>query len=397
MGWLNNILTQKVETKESQVVSMIAGDQLGRPVWTPRNYEKLTQEGFQKNPIIFRAVSMISKGVASIDWKVKSDQHTLDEHPLLTLWSKPNPNQASSSFMEALVGYLLLSGNAYVEIVHDDHGVPLEMYLLRPDRVKIIPGAYGVPGAYEYTVGNKSRVIRVDQLDGRSPILHIKTFNPLNDWYGMSPIEAAAYAIDQHNEVSGHNLSLLQNGARPSGGLIFRGGNLTPAQRDRLRSDLENYYSRSANAGRPFVLEGDFEWKEMGMSPKDLDFIEGKYLSAREIAQAYGVPSILVGVPGDATFANYKEARLHLWEDTILPIVDMLRGAFNQSVVPLFDDAAEGLMLDFDAESIPALAPKREAAWSKIANADFLTLNEKRKAVGYPPVEGGDSLPQSDR
>lgn len=137
------------------------------------------------------------------------------------------------------------------------------------------------------------------------------------------------------------------------------------------------------------VVEGNCEWREMGLSPKDLDFIEGKNMSAREIAQAFGVPPMLVGVPGDATFANYKEARFHLWEDTILPLLEYIVAEFNLWLVPFFGD---NLRLGYDTDSIPALAPRREAAWAKITNADFLTINEKRQAVGYGPIEGGDFL-----
>jgi HK97 family phage portal protein len=202
----------------------------------------------------------------------------------------------------------------------------------------------------------------------------------------MSPIEVAAHAIDQHNAVAGHNLALLQNGGRPTGALQVNPQDqdiLTEEQRTRLREELQKAHEGSRNAGRIMILEGDIQWKEMGLSPKDLDFIEGKNLSAREIAQVYGVPPMLVGVPGDATFANYKEARYHLWEDTILPHMEMIKGELNHWLAPLF---GENLTLDYDTDSIPALAPKREALWAKLENASFLTMNEKRELVGYPPV-----------
>jgi len=215
----------------------------------------------------------------------------------------------------------------------------------------------------------------------------------LNDWYGMSPIEAAACSIDQHNTVASHNLALLQNGGRPSGALMVgrhdRSLNLTDEQRQELREDVRALYQGNDNAGRILVLEGDFEWQEMGLSPRDLDFIEGKSLTAREIAQAYGVPPMLVGVRGDATFSNYREARFHLWEDTILPFLDYFTDELNRWLAPQFEP---GLRLTHDVDRIPALAQRREEAWSKIANASFLTLNEKRHAVGYVPVPNGDQI-----
>jgi HK97 family phage portal protein len=289
--------------------------------------------------------------------------------------------------MEAIVGHLLLAGNDYIEATLNHDGCPCELYSLRPDRMKIIPGSGGIPTGYEYSVAGQRKVLQCNPITGRSWVLHLKTFNPLNDWYGMSPIEAAAQSIDQHNAVAGHNLALLQNGGRPSGGLIVRptphSRGMSQEQRDSLRHDLREAYAGHKNAGQILILEGDCEWREMGLSPKDLDFTEGKNLSAREIAQAYGVPPMLVGVPGDATFANYKEARYHLWEDTVIPLLEFIVAELNRWLAPAFE---EGLRIAFDTDGIPALAPRREAVWAKIAAADFLTINEKRQAVGYGPL-----------
>lgn len=381
---------QKVEEKQSQVAPLIAAQSYGKPVWTPRRYDKLSEEGYQKNVIVYRCVSLISQGIGSVPWVLKHKGEILSHHPLQKLIHAPNPAQALSRFMEALSAYLLLSGNAYVEMV-EIAGEPVELHLLRPDRMRVIPGQQGLPEAYEYRVGGFSRRIPVDPLNGASRILHLKTFHPLNDWYGMSPLEAAAQSIDQHNAVSGHNLSLLQNGARPSGVLMMPHGILSREQREALAADLKDFYSGTSNAGKAFVLEGDWEWRELSINPKDLDFVAGKYLSAREIAQAFGVSSMLVGVPGDATFSNYREARYHLWEDTILPLLESIKTELNRWLIPSFDEMGQ-LELTYDTDSISALTPRREAHWNKIANANFLTLNEKRQAIGYPPIEGGEAI-----
>lgn len=389
--WLHKIL-QVHEKKSSITAPLFAAYNVHRPLWTPRQYDTLAEEGYQKNIIVYRCVSLIARGISSVPWHLYKGEKRFESHPLLTLLHNPNPQQSLACFMEAMASYLLLAGNVYIEAVIPQNE-PLELYLLRPDRVRIIPGTSGTPEAFEYTLGERKAKIPVDTLNGRSRILHIKSFNPLNDWYGMSPIEAAAHAIDQHNAVASHNLSLLQNGGRPSGALKFRPGHyghiLSEEQRQNLRQELKDVVEGTNNSGRTMIIEGDFEWQEMGLSPKDLDFIEGKYLSAREIAQVYGVPPMLVGVPGDATFSNYKEARYHLWEDTLLPHLERIKSEFTHWLCPFFE---KGLTLSYDTDSIPALAPKREMLWSKIEQASFLTINEKRGLVGYPPIPSGDRL-----
>lgn len=367
---------------------------VGQPIWTPRRYDALTAEGYQKNVIVYRCVNLIARGAASVPWRLYRKEEELLNHPLLDLLHYPSSRQAGSAFIESILAYLLLAGNSYIEVVRGFENRPAELHPLRPDRITIIPGRNGLPQGYEYAVNGARRVLRSELFNHRSNVLHLKLFHPLNDWYGMSPIEAAACSIDQHNAVSGHNLALLQNGGRPSGALILgrgqeRGYTLNQEQREDLRQDLKSLYEGERNAGRILVLEGDFEWKEMGLSPKDLDFIHGKNLSAREISQAYGVPPMLVGVSGDATFSNYREARFHLWEDTILPLLDYLTDEFNLSLAPQFE---RDLRLSYDIDKIPALAQRREEAWAKIANAHFLTINEKRRAVGYAPLPDGDTL-----
>lgn len=379
--------------KESHVGSLIACNTVGKPVWTPKSYDRLSEEGYKKNVIVYRAVNLISRGIASVPWRLYLKEKELKEHPLLSLLHAPSPREAGSCFMESVVSYLLLSGNAYIESVLSPNGHPQELHPLRPDRVKVIPGKGGLVTGYDYTVNGRTQRLKAQHFKGGDRLLHLKLFNPLNDWYGMSPIEAAACSIDQHNTVAGHNLALLQNGGRPSGALVVGHGSddipMTEEQRHDLRSSLKDLYEGSKNAGRVLVLEGDFKWEEMGLSPRDLDFVEGKKMSAREISQAYGVPPMLVGVPGDATFSNYREARYHLWEDTILPLLDHIIDEFNTWLAPQF---GSGLKLDYDIDAIPALAPRREEAWSKFSKANFLTVNEKRQAMGYPPLSNGDTL-----
>ncbi|MDE5057785.1 phage portal protein [Wolbachia endosymbiont of Drosophila bocki] len=248
---------------------------------------------------------------------------------------------------------------------------------------------------YRYTINNNSYDFKVDKLTGCSAVLHLKTFNPLNDWYGLSPIEAAAYSIDQHNQAGAWNQAMLQNGARPSGAIVVKsakdgsGGNLSQEQYQRLKAQINDHYSGSINAGRPILLEGGLEWKEMSLSPRDMDFIESKHSSARDIALAFGVPPQLLGIPGDNTYSNLVEAHLSLWGQTVLPTLENIICHLNSWLIPRF---GEDLCLSYDKDAIEILMEKRQKLWKYVENASFMTLNEKREAFGLPPLPGGDEL-----
>ena len=285
--------------------------------------------------------------------------------------------------------------------VGGDNTPPTELYNLRPDRIQIRTGQRAMPQSYDYMIGGRIvESYEVDQATGNSKIKHIKMFNPLDDYYGMSPIQASSVDIDQHNLANKHNVNLLQNGARPSGAVVFKpkdetGGNvqLSDNQRSQLQSDINSRFSGTGNAGRPMLLEGDFDWKEMGLSPKDMDFIQLKNMSAKDIALVYGVPSQLIGIPDAQTYSNFAEAKLALYNETIIPLLDKVQGDLNEWLAPQFND--ESLELRYDIDSIPAMAEQRRRVFESVTTGvkdGILTRNEAREQLGYEPIDGADSL-----
>jgi HK97 family phage portal protein len=289
-------------------------------------------------------------------------------------------------------GFYLVSGNSYIEGVYAQASQPpKELYTLRPDRMSVIAGENG-PAGYEYKVAGVSRKWVGDE---KSYIRHIKTFHPTDDWYGLSPIEAAAFDIDVHNATLEWNKALLDNRAQPSGALSYKPTRdtdpsfLDDAKYARLKQELDSHIGSSGNAGRPLLLEGGLEWQSMSFSPQDMDYINSKNTTARDIAMAYGVPAQLLGIPGDNTYNNMGEARVALWEQTVLPLAYLLRDELNAWLAPQFGPE---YYITIDEDAILALAPRRAAKWQQLQSADFLTTNEKREALGYEPVAGGDQV-----
>jgi HK97 family phage portal protein len=386
---------RRVERKASKAGRLIATQVLGQPVWTPRQYDELAKESYTVNAVAFRAIAEIAKCAGSVPFalfegKGKS-RRQIDKHPLLDLLTRPNPMQSRAAFMQAIVGFFLISGNSYIERVGPFRGPPKELWPKRPDRMIVKAGKSGTPDAYIFKVGSGEVVWPVNALTRDSAILHIKSFHPLNDWYGMSPVEAAAFAVDQHNEAGKWNMRLLQNSARPSGAFIVdpkAAVGLDDQQYQRLKQEIL-LHTGPDNAGEPFLLEGGVDWREMGLKPIEMDWLEGKHTSARDIAMVFGMPAQMLGIPGDNTHRNMEEARLWLWEQTILPLLDFFLVEWNWWLTPRF---GEDLELAYDTDEIPALITRRFVLWDKVQRADFLRLNEKRKAVGYEPDPRGEVI-----
>ena len=389
-----------IKPEETKQTGMMGYFGVGSTDIKKYNYQDLAKEGYLKNAIVYRCVNEISRGASAVPFVIKAGDQIIEEHPLIDLLNRPNPLQSYSEFFNSLFGYVLLSGNAYILKVGAETGTPQELHQLRPDRIVIKGSGNQIPDRYQYVLNGKvHQQYEVDQENGFSDLKHIKLWNPLDDYYGLSPMSAAAVEVDQFNMASKHNVNLLNNGARPSGAIVFKpqddagfAVNLTESQRQQLLTDLNNRFSGTANAGRPLLLEGDFDWREMGLSPKDMDFLNLKHMSATDIAMCFGVPSQLVGVPDAQTYANVAEARLALYEETIIPHLRKLSSDLNEWLVPMFD---ERLRLEFDIDAIPALSERRRKIYENVTSAvreGIMTRNEAREIIGLQPVDGADDL-----
>ena len=377
------------ETKASATGRVVAWGTSGRVAWSPRDAVSLARTGFQGNPIGFRAVKLISEAAAALPLILQDHERRYEQHPVLDLIRRPNGAQGRAELFEAVYGYLLLSGNAYLEAVPGAGRLPGELHVLRSDRMALVPGADGWPVAYDYSVSGRTH--RFDMTGEAPPICHVRTFHPQDDHYGFSPLQAAATAIDVHSSASAWSKALLDNAARPSGAIVYKGldgqGQLTPDQYDRLVSEMEAHHQGARNAGRPMLLEGGLDWKPMGFSPSDMEFQKTKEAAAREIAIAFGVPPMLMGIPGDATYANYQEANRAFYRLTVLPLVARVTAAVSHWLSVFSGEAVE---LRPDLDQIPALAAERDQQWARVGAADFLTPAEKRMILGLPRLAEGE-------
>ena len=334
----------------------------------PRSYEVQVREAYLANPVAQRAVRLVAEGVAGVPVYAVPDGH-----PAAALLGASGTGRA---LIETIAAQLLLHGNAYVQIVCDAGGAPVELYPLRPERVSVEPDAQGWPAAWLYRAGERTTRLPVTDGLGKPALVHLRGYHPLDDHYGLGCLGAAYGSVAIHNA------------ARPSGALVYDPGEpgaaLSGDQFDRLKAEMEASFSGSANAGRPMLLEGGLKWQAIGLTPADMDFVGLKAAAAREIALAFGVPPMLMGLPGDNSYANYSEANRALWRLGIVPLAEKIVGGITPALRAWWPE----LELKLDLDAIPALASDRERLWSMAAGADFLSEDEKREMLGFPP--GGE-------
>jgi len=342
----------------------------------PFDYARAVRRAYLDNPVAQRAVRLVAEGIGGAP--------LLPTDPELA--ALVSATSAGQSLLETLASQLLLHGNAYVQVIKDGAGRPAELFALRPERVSVIAGADGWPSAYAYKIGEQTLTVPALDEDASPNLIHIRPFHPGDDHYGAGCLIAAEEAVLTHNAAAAWNRQLLENAARPSGALVYDpgdGGALSADQFDRLKQELAEAYAGFGNAGRPMLLEGGLTWQALSLSPADMDFAELKAAAARDIALAFGVPPMLLGLPGDATYANYREANRALWRLTLLPLAAKILGALAEGLVTWFPEAS----LAIDLDRVPALAEDREKLWAQIGAASFLSDAEKRAMLGLPPLQ----------
>ncbi len=373
--WLG--LAPGVERKAS-ARSLFAAQ--GASAWPPGG---VTSRAYARNPIVHRCVRLIAEAAASAPLSVETGPGA---EAVRRLIERPNPDQSGSELLEALYGHLQMQGEAFLELA--ETAGARAIYALRPSSMRVLTGPRGWADGWEQRIGAERRVFQRDRASGRSPILHLRLFNPEDDHRGGAPLQAAGLSVEVHDAGGAWAKSLLANAARPSGALVVDtkdGGRLSPEQFERLREDLDRLHSGPSGAGRPLLLEGGLDWRPMSLSPAEMDFIEARREAAREIAVAFGVPPMLLGLPGDNTYSNFKEANLAFFRQTVLPLTRKAASALSGWLSPHLGR----VRISVDEEGLPALGEDRARKWARIGEADFLTPEEKRSLLGLPPSEGG--------
>ena len=401
MGFFDRFRKKKPK-KQSKIIFATIG-QSGVVVWSDESYEKYALETYMKNVIAFQCINQIARAVASVSWKLMrisgETEEEITDWKMKRLFTKPNIFESWEQFIYKNICYYLISGNAFVYKNNSSISkLPTEFISLRPDKFQIKTNEKGRPTQYLYQDGNVKETYDIDSITGESDILHIKSFHPLDNIFGMPQLKPASQEIDISNESTKWNMHLMVNEARP-GMLIMLEGFLTDEQWLRLEKQLREKQSGAENAGRNLILESEGGVKDVrpySMSPKDIEFIEGGRETARKICIGLGVPPMLIGIPGDNTYSNYKEARAAFWEDTVFYYLDMLSNEFSCWLFGFGNDARTGnqqLILKPELNNIPALAFKQDIQWDRAKESSgILTINERRKIVGFDEVDGGDVI-----
>jgi HK97 family phage portal protein len=391
-------------------IRVTAGGGLPGAVWTPFQYLDQSREGYQRNPDVYACISLIATAGKQVKWwdggsgsKSLTPPDILAKQvlpaaaladPKIGAAAKAADPRASyamlvraggASFIENWLSYLLLAGNSYIEIERIS-GRPAGIFLDRPDRVTLPPGAK-IPDA-----GKKPAAWKVFPPSGGSgrivpsaDMVQSKLFSPLDDVFGMAPLTAAMLLVDTQNEGVTLAKRMLQRGFAPG----WIGAAKDSIWEEPQIAQLKERIKQSKQNAEEIFLE-NAEWHQMGFPPADSGVTEIKVLSKRDIAAVYHVPSQLIGDTQSQTYANYKEARRALYMEAVVPLLVQFRDDWNRTI-----GAELRSPLDFDKDSFDAITAARDEATDRVVKLfqnGLITQNEGREDLDYDPVKGGDQF-----
>ena len=391
-------LPNRNQYEEKSVGQMVLPWQQGQPQYMPHSYESYALNAYSKNELVFACINekatSLPEATLRAYRRTKDGEEEIPDHPLRQLMQKPNPFMTEFELMEMTVTYLDIAGNAFWEKGRSAAGRVVEIWPLRPDRVRIVPDNVKYISQYVYEIGGIWYPLDPDD------VIHFKYFHPTDYFFGMSPLKAISRAVGTDNEATDFVQSMLQNNATPATVVTTQ-----TAIDEALSTRLSRIWKKKfggKNRGEPAILQAGMDVKSIGMNLRDLEFPDLRTVSETRICSGFGVPPILVGANAGlqrSTFSNYKEARESFWEETLSPLMVRLGGRVNLGMMPEYGSDSN-VYCRFDTTNVRALQENENDKWSRATAAKkdgIITKNEARSVLGYKPVPDGDKFTEDEK
>ena len=383
-------------TSKKSYPSMLGGmsqsQDLTLGTFTPAKYELMAQKGYGKCATAYACINLIVKNFAEIEWKVVDYSKGKEKKVDVLNWEnnhfleKPNEKSSGYTFREAIAGYYMIDGNSYILPITNLKGdKPVWFYTIRPSMVEPVLTTNQLEIEY-YWVGQGWGRIKVPP----NILFHAKTFNPLNYFVGMSPLQSSLQDIDLVNSGKAWNVSLQQNMGKPSG-IITAKETLGDNEYNRLSAQVRSKFQGSRGAGNIWIGDGGLTWNQTSINPTDVDWLEGLKFSNTQIAVTMGVAPELVGITESKTYNNVKQARTAFYKENVIPMSKLIIDDLNHWL-KRNGWLKETWFIEIDESSISGLEEDENDTYARLEKAPWLTDNEKRIKTGYKPDEKNELL-----
>lgn len=353
------------------------------------NQSTVTPDSVTGIPAVFSAVNMLSTNVAKLPlnvWKVNRDgTKQIDRtHPVARLMNvRVNPYQSAFDFVRTAISHYLLWGNAYIDIVWDAKGNPVELWLLNPASTGIVYDT----GRGEIYYNTQIPITMEAVVRQSYQLLHLKHYSKTG-FIGVSPISCASDMLATQLGMTKFNKKFYDQGTMATQ-VIQTAEMLNGDAKNNIRAAWENANSGMTNAHRVAILDGGLDIKTIGMPIKDMQFVETQQFNLRQIASIFNIPAIMINDNSGLKYSNTENAMLSFVRETLSPIMTMIEQEF---MYKLFRPSEIGRYeLEFDTSELTSGDMTTRGAYYKIMKENqIMSTNEIRKLEGLNSVENGD-------
>ena len=355
------------------------------------DYGNYASQGYGRSEIVHACIRELSTGVSSPRYYVaqgtsEGGMMEVDDNPLAMLLKYPNPNQDFYHWIERLNTYLQVSGNAYIYKTRNRAGQVVSLWLLRPDRVSIVPNNIG-SNDYSYEIDGKQYHLESHDVG------HIAFPNPSDDVYGLSPLSVLAKTINLDLTMTDFAKMYFANAGVPSGLLKVKRRLTSQEDATRIRNRWRSSFGGSRNMHQVAVLDEDAEYQPMANSPNHMALTDLRNHTESRICAVFGVPPILISANvglARSTFSNYREARFSFHSATLEPLLNRIVRYLNYCLAPDFPEQGE---ITLDLSQMRAFLDDKDSITTRSINlfqGGVVTLNEAREMQGLDALENGD-------
>ena len=336
---------------------------------------------------VWACTKIITESIAALPinfyTKNKDGSKTLlTDHHLPRLFNgKINKWQTRQEYMESITYQLALQGNNYSAIQRNDRGEIIALIpLMTPQMNTVLDGDGNI--IYEYSDGNTVKVF--DQ----SSIWHNKIFG--NGIVGLSPLAYARNSVGIAQAAETSTTKIYKNGGKPSG-ILMIDKVLKPEQRESIKKNFSEL--TDGNSDRLFVLEADMEFKQVSLSPQDIELLASRRFQIEDIARFWGVPSVLINDTASNTAwgSGIQEIVQGFYKFGLRPYIERYKSSMEVNLLTAEERATISIDFDLDALLQPSRADRVKTGKEGVTGG-LITPNEYRNSEGLISLSGGDSL-----
>jgi HK97 family phage portal protein len=303
----------------------------------------------------------------------------LSDHEVLQLLARPHPRFPGRSYAHLLVVYVLLCGEAFMQLTPGGDGRPVGFTLIPPTAVSMTP-MEGMPWFFTSYNGRAERV-------PEAQMVWIRKLSPRDpDGRGVGRGAAAGDEIDTMEAIAEATRSGFQRGGVVTA-VMSVGGTADDVDKEAQKTELERQYkdatSGPENAGKVFFVAGDVKLAQVQVSLRELQTEEIKRGLMDFIRTTLNVPAEMMGVQSGSTRATSDEAKYTLADRSTAPWLYLLVDALNHHLLPLLDTAA-----------VLEAPDPRPASWERQLRAMTAAYNEAFRYNEARILAGLDPLPE---